>query len=125
LESFRNLEVWNLSIDLTTQIYEATTAFPREEVYGLTSQVRHASVSTASNLAEGSARDTYKDFRKFGKMAQGSNSELQTQLIISRRLGFGDQRKCERAEALSQKIGKMLSGLSAYLSDCIRKEAQN
>ncbi len=124
LKSFRDLEVWNLSIDLSTSIYEVTSRYPREEIYGLTSQMRRAAVSTSSNLAEGSARGTYRDFRKFVKMAQGSNCELQTQLIIARRLGFGDQEQCERAEALSQKVGRMLSGLSKYLSDRIRKESQ-
>ncbi len=112
-----------MSISLTTLIYELTAAYPRQEIYGLTSQMRRASVSTASNIAEGSARGTMKDFRQFVKMAQGSNAELQTQLTISRNLGFADTEKCERAEALSQDVGRMLSGLSKYLSDQIRKEA--
>ena len=123
MKSFRGLEVWNLSIDLTTQIYEVTSYYPREEIYGLTSQMRRAAVSTSSNLAEGSARGMYRDFRKFVRMAQGSNSELQTQLIISRRLGFGNVESCERAEALSQQVGRILSGLSKYLSDRVRKES--
>ncbi len=121
--SFRDLTVWNKSIDLTTLVYELTSAYPRHEIYGLTSQMRRSSVSVASNIAEGSARGTNKDFRQFVKMAQGSNAELQTQLIMSRRLGFGSEDTNERAEALSFKIGRMLSGLTAYLENRIRKES--
>ena len=118
-KSFRDLEVWSKAIDLSADIYSLTQQFPREEIYGLTSQMRRASVSTASNIAEGSARGTMKDFRQFVKMAQGSNSELQTQLVISMRLLYGDKQKCERAETLSQDVGRMLSGLAAYLTDRI------
>ena len=100
-KSFRELEVWKKSIDLTTLIYEATTDFPRHEIYGLTSQMRRAAVSIASNVAEGSARGTRKDFRQFIKQAEGSNCELQTQLIIAKRLNFGDQTLLLAAETLS------------------------
>ena len=121
-KSFRDLDVWNMSIDLTTAIYELTVDYPRQEIYGLSSQMRRAAVSVASNIAEGSSRGTYKDFRQFVKMAMGSNSELQTQLVISRRLGFGEQRKCDKAEALSQDVHRMLSGLSNYLAVKIRSK---
>jgi four helix bundle protein len=115
-KSFRDLEVWSKSIDLTTLIYEFTAGFPRQEVYGLTSQMRRAAVSIASNIAEGSARATRRDFRQFVKQAEGSNCELQTQLIIAKRLQFGDADKANIAESLSMQIGKMLSGLSTYLA---------
>jgi four helix bundle protein len=90
-----DLEVWKKSIDLTTTVYGLTAGFPREEMYGLTSQMRRAAVSIASNIAEGSARGTTRDFRQFVKIAKGSNAELETQLIVSARLGFGDQRLME------------------------------
>ena len=115
-KSFRDLEVWKRSIDLTALVYEFTTEFPKEEIYGLTSQMRRAAVSIASNIAEGSARGTRKDFKQFVKQAEGSNCELQTQLTISRRLGFGHPAKLSSAEALSIEIGKMLGGLAAYLA---------
>ncbi len=115
-KSFRDLEVWKRSIDLTALIYEFTTEFPKQEIYGLTSQMRRAAVSIASNIAEGSARGTRKDFRQFVKQAEGSNCELQTQLTISRRLGFGQPAKLASAEALSIEIGKMLGELAAYLA---------
>ena len=82
--------------------------------------MRPASVSVASNIAEGSARGTKRDFRQFVKLARGSNCELQTQLVISRRLRFGDEERCEAVENLSQEVGKMLSGLNEYLTDQIK-----
>ena len=115
-KSFRDLKVWNRAIDLTTLVYELTADSPNHEIYGLTSQMRRAAVSVASNIAEGSARGTDRDFRQFVKMARGSNCELQTQLTISYRLRFGEQEKRERTEALSQEVGKMLSGLSGFLT---------
>jgi four helix bundle protein len=111
------------SIDLATLVYDLTATYPRHEIYGLTSQMRRSSVSVASNIAEGSARGTTKDFRQFIEMAQGSNAERQTQLVISRRLGFGSEDTSERASALSREIGRMLSGLSTYLQNRIRKES--
>lgn len=119
-KSFRELEVWKQSIDLTTLIYELTAGFPKHEIYGLTSQMRRAAVSVASNIAKGSARGTRKDFRQFVKLAEGSNSELQTQLVIANRLQFGDRDKTEAAEVPSIRIGKMLTNLSKYLASEIQ-----
>jgi four helix bundle protein len=115
-KSFRELEVWRVSIDLTEMVYRLTAEFPKQEMYGLTSQMRRAAVSVASNIAEGSARGTKKDFRQFVKLAEGSNSELQTQLMIARRLGFCDDTRSREAESVSIRIGMMLSKLSLYLS---------
>ncbi len=123
-KSFRDLDVWKMSIDLTAAIYELTADYPRSEVYALSSQMRRAAISVASNIAEGSSRGTHKDFRQFVKMAAGSNSELQTQLVISRRLGFGEKHKCDKAETLSHDVSRMLSGLSKYLTTKIRTKAQ-
>ena len=118
--SFRELVVWNKAIDLTVLVYEFTGDFPKHEIYGLTSQMRRASVSVASNIAEGSARGTKRDFRQFVRLARGSNCELQTQIVISSRLGLGDGKKRDQAEALSQEIGKLLNGLTLYLTEQIR-----
>jgi four helix bundle protein len=115
LKSFRDLEVWNLSMDLTIQIYAVTSEFPKHEIYGLSSQMRRAAVSTPSNIAEGSVRSTRKDFRQFVLIARGSNSELQTQLMIAHRLGYGLEPQVDEALRLSQQVGRMLSGLSRFL----------
>jgi four helix bundle protein len=115
-KSYRDLKVWNRAIELTVLIYAMTSEFPKAEVYGLSSQMRRAAVSIASNIAEGSARGTKKDFRQFVTVARGSNCELQTQITIAARLGFAGTEKIEAAEALSHEVGQMLSGLSKYLS---------
>jgi four helix bundle protein len=92
-KSFRDLKVWHLSMDLTVLIYALTSEFPKHEVYGLSSQMRRAAVSISSNLAEGSSRSTKKDFRQFVIIAGGSNSELQTQLIIASRVHYATDEK--------------------------------
>ena len=115
-KSFRELKVWNKAIDLTVLIYELTDSFPKQEIYGLTSQMRRASVSVASNIAEGSVRGTRKDFKQFVTTARGSNCELQTQFLIANRLGFAEEHRIGEIELLSHEVGQMLSGLSKYLS---------
>jgi four helix bundle protein len=114
-KSFRELKVWSRAIDLTTLVYALTAEFPKAEIYGLSSQMRRAAVSIASNIAEGSARGTRKDFKQFVTIARGSNCELQTQLVIASRLGFSESNKIHEAEAISHEVGQMLSGLSKYL----------
>jgi len=114
-KSFRDLRVWNKAIDLTTLIYSLTADFPNAEVYGLSSQMRRAAVSIASNIAEGSARGTKKDFKQFVMIARGSNCELQTQMVIAMRLSLGEKAKIDEAEKLSHEVGQMLSGLATFL----------
>ena len=115
-KSFRDLKVWNKAVDLALLVYEFTAEFPRREVYGLSSQMQRAAVSIASNIAEGSARGTRRDFRQFVKLAEGSYCELQTQLLIARRLQYASGQKCDVLDALSDEIGKMLTALSKYLT---------
>jgi len=114
--SFRNLTVWQRSIELTLEIYQLTRLFPREEIFGLTSQIRRASVSIASNIAEGQGRATKGEFIQFLGIARGSNCELQTQLIIARGLSFGDQATLANCESLAAEVGKMLNSLITSLN---------
>jgi four helix bundle protein len=114
-QSFRELRVWNQSIELTMLIYAISAEFPKHELYGLSSQMRRAAVSVAGNLAEGSARGTRKDFRQFVRVSRGSNCELQTQLLIAKRLGYSKTESITGAEKLSHEVGQMLSGLDNYL----------
>jgi len=86
----RKLEVWKKSMTLAKEIYSATEEFPKSEVYGLTSQLRRAAVSVPSNLAEGAARRGSREFRQFINIAQGSLSELDTQLDLAKMLGYLD-----------------------------------
>lgn len=114
-QSYRDLDVWKAAIDLTTEIYRITEGFPRHEIYGLTSQMRRSAVSIPSNIAEGSARATKRDFANFISIAKGSNAELQTQLLIALRLGYISQEPFDVADALSARVAQMLARLSAFL----------
>ncbi len=114
--SFRKLKVWERSIELTVLVYSLTGDFPKAEIYGLSSQMKRAAVSIASNIAEGSGRRTKKDFRQFVAIAHGSNCELQTQIVIARKLGYGTLQKLDETESFSVEVGKMLAGLSKYLT---------
>jgi len=95
-------------MDLTVLVYSLTKDFPRDELYGLTSQIRRAAVSLPSNIAEGHGRLGTKEFRQFLGIARASNFELQTQLELSRRLKLGNVKLLNDAEGLSHEVGKML-----------------
>ena len=122
-KSFRELKVWKKAVDLALLVYEITAQFPKQETYGLSSQMQRASVSIASNIEEGSARGTRRDFRQFVKLAEGRNCELQTQLLIARRLRYASGEKCDVLDGLSDEVGKMLTALSKYLTQEIRAAA--
>lgn len=115
-KSFHDLTVWKRSIEMTTLIYEMTASFPKSEIYGLTSQMRRAAVSVASNIAEGAGRGSKAEFRQFLNMARGSNCELQTQLIIASNLGMAAADRVETAKSMSHEVGRMLNGLMASLA---------
>jgi four helix bundle protein len=108
VKSFRDLLVWQRSMELTFEIYRLTQGFPQEEAYGLTSQLRRASVSIPSNIAEGQGRRNTREFRQFLAIARGSNCELQTQLEIARALQLGNSKILDHAESLSHEVGKMI-----------------
>jgi len=84
----KDLDIWKLGIELVEEVYKATAEFPKEEIYGLTNQMRRASVSIPSNISEGAARSSKKEFIKFLYVALGSLAELETQTIISEKLGY-------------------------------------
>jgi four helix bundle protein len=111
VQSFRDLLVWQRSMQLTTAVYRLTQGFPRNEVYGLTSQIRRSAVSIPSNIAEGQGRLGTGEFRQFLGVARGSNCELQTQLEIAQSLGYCDAKTIEDAEGLSNEVGKMINAI--------------
>ena len=115
VRSFHDLTVWQRSIELSEQIYLLTRAFPKEEVFGLTNQLRRASVSISSNIAEGQGRLTTGEFVHFLSMARGSNAEARSQLVLARRLKFGDEALFSQSEALAIEVSKMLNALIASL----------
>ena len=115
VRSFRDLEVWRMSMELTVAVYRLTQAFPREEVFGLSSQLRRSAVSIPSNIAEGQGRLNTREFKQFLGVARGANCELQTQLEFARALSLGDPVTLEQAEDLSHRAGKMLFRLLSTL----------
>jgi len=113
--SFRDLKVWQRAIELSVATYKLTRDFPTEELYGLTSQLRRAAVSIASNIAEGYGRVSAGEYRQFIGVARGSTLELQTQLVIAGRLGLGKPALTTEVEGLSEEVGKMLWALAKKL----------
>jgi four helix bundle protein len=110
-ESFKNLTVWQRAIELTLAIYKLTSSFPDAERYGLTNQLRRASVSVASNIAEGYGRATRGGYVQFLGNARGSISEVETQLVIAKALGFGSRQLINSSEGLCNEVGRMLRAL--------------
>ncbi len=108
-ESFRNLAVWQRSVELSLRIYKLTSGFPVSERFGLANQLRRASVSVPSNIAEGFGHSTKGEYVQFLGNARGSNSEIETQLVIARGLGFGSKPMLDETEQLCSEVGKMLS----------------
>ena len=116
-ESFRDLHVWKRAIQMTVAVYRLTATFPRDEQFGLTSQLRSASVSVASNIAEGYGRNSRGEYKHFLGMARGSNSEVETQLVISEELGLGGAEQLSTAAQLNEEVGKMLRSILGKLSE--------
>jgi four helix bundle protein len=111
--SYKDLVVWQKSMELVTAVYRATASFPRDELFGLTSQLRRAAISIPSNIAEGQGRISEKEFRYFLGQARGSLMEVETQLQIAENLGYlAPERKRELMESCSE-VGRILNGLLA------------
>ncbi len=121
-QDFRDLVVWQRAIELTVCIYQLTRSFPKDEVYGLVSQMRRASVSVASNIAEGRGRLGPAEFRQFLGLAHGSTCEVRTQLVIAKRLGMGEPSALEQAEFLAEEISKMLTSFIQTIREGAARE---
>ncbi len=109
--SYKDLTVWKKSIELVVELYHITKKFPSSELYGLTSQMRRAAVSISSNIAEGKARGTRKEYRHFLYNAFGSGSELETQIEIAKKLKFVEENDIQTTACLLEEILKMLNVL--------------
>jgi four helix bundle protein len=114
-ESYRDLIAWRKAMDLVTEIYRATRAFPRHELYGLTNQLRRAAVSVPSNIAEGQARYSQKEFRHFLSHARGSLVEIETQLTIAQNLGYLPAQQSNALLGKAAEVGRILNGLIASI----------
>jgi four helix bundle protein len=120
--SYKDLLVWQKGIDFVDHVYSATATFPKNEVFGLASQMRRAAVSVASNIAEGSARHSRRDFRRFLRQSRGSIAEIETQVIISARRKYVSPREERQLLSESAEVDRMLSGLISSLEKDIAVE---
>jgi len=109
--SYRDLKVWQKGIELVKLIYLLTRDFPKHETYGLTSQIQRSAVSVPSNIAEGQTRNSTADFQRFLFIAQGSLSEVDTQIVIAQELGYLERAKGQDVEARILELRKMLYAL--------------
>jgi len=115
-QSYKDLLVWQKSIQFVKEIYMVTEDFPQSEKFGLVDQLRRAAVSVPSNIAEGHGRSSSKERKQFTSLARGSAAELETQLIVAKELGFINDAQFIQLEKSIVEILKMLSGLHKSLS---------
>ncbi|HZD33204.1 MAG TPA: four helix bundle protein [Candidatus Angelobacter sp.] len=114
-KSYQDLFAWQKAMDLVTEIYRLSRCFPKEELYGLTSQLRRAAVSVPSNIAEGQGRHGKVEFRHFLRLAMGSLMEIETQVLIADRLNYVESDLAKTVLRDSVELGRILSGLIASL----------
>ena len=117
VQSYRDLIAWNKAMDLVTEIYRVTHNFPKEELFGLMSQLRRAAVSIPSNIAEGKGRLSKGEFRQFLGNARGSLAEVETQILIAQNLSYLDETETNRLLTKVEEVGKVLNGLLSAIKN--------
>lgn len=115
VRSYRDLVVWQKAMDFVAEVYRLTRSFPKEELYGITSQLRRAAVSIPSNIAEGQGRQTTGEFRQFLGHARGSILETETQILLSERLEYLDHETADGLLKQASEVGRILNGLLTSL----------
>ncbi len=115
--SYRDLIAWQKSVAFVTRIYASTQSFPQQERFGLTGQLRRAAVSIPSNIAEGQARSSPREFHHFLSNARGSLAEIETQLQIAQNLGYLKPDQGESLLASAEEVGRLVTGLMASIKD--------
>lgn len=115
-KGYKDLQVWQKSMDFVDAVYSVTKAFPKDEVYGLTSQLRRSAVSIASNIAEGSSRNSAKEFIRFIEISYGSLAEAETQIYIANRQKYIVDELTNKLLEQASEIGRMLNGLLGSLN---------
>jgi four helix bundle protein len=124
LRNYKDLIVWQKAMDLVSDAYRVTANFPREEIYGLTNQLRRSAVSVPSNIAEGQGRATKGEFIQFLCHSRGSLLELETQVLIASSLGYLDSRQQELLQTSITEVARILNGLLSSLGAFRRKYKQ-
>ncbi len=122
MRNFRDLKVWGKAHDLTLAVYPVTRGFPKDELYGLTSQIRRSCVSIEANLAEGCGRNSGGEMGRFVLIAMGSASELECHLLLAKDLGFVSQAEHARLQDRLTEVRRMLSALSRTIRSSLRDE---
>ncbi|NOQ68008.1 four helix bundle protein [Patescibacteria group bacterium] len=117
INSYKDLIVWQRSMDLVVEIYKLTNNFPKSEIYGLTSQMRRCSISIPSNIAEGRGKGSKKDYRHFLIIAYGSGTELETQIEIAKRLQLDKNSGFVKVDSLLNEVMRMLNKMLSTLRD--------
>ena len=115
IHSFRDLVVWQKGMDLVTEIYRLSKKFPKDELFGLTSQIRRAAVSIPSNIAEGRGKSSKGEFQQFLHHSMGSLAEVETQVIIAQNLGYLNAAETEPVMKIIAEVGRLLNGLLTSL----------
>jgi len=115
VQSYRDLRVWNTAVELTLEVYRITESFPQSERFGLTSQLRRAAVSVASNIAEGHARSTRGEYQNFLSIARGSAIEVEVQLFLAEQLGYVQSSVIIKARRHCDAISRMITNLKRSL----------
>lgn len=116
MAGFSDLKVWQRAMRLTEEVYRLSAKFPKNETYGLVSQIQRSAVSLPSNIAEGHGRNSKKEFHRFLGIALGSLAELETQLILAQRLDYLTEEEVISSLEISDEVGKMLKGLQKSLT---------
>lgn len=115
VRNYRELIVWQKAMNLVELVYQATKQFPKEELYGLTSQIRRSAVSIPSNIAEGQARKSTAEFLNFLSIANGSRAEMETQILLAQRLNYATNDTAQQILKLSEEVTRLLNGLMKSL----------
>lgn len=115
MHHYKELKVWQKSVELATLIYRLSNYFPKEEKFGLIAQMQRAAVSISSNIAEEAGRNSESEFNQFLGYARGSSFELETQLIIAKELSYLSNEELQKAQTLTNEVQKMLYGLKASI----------
>ena len=121
MQSFRDLEVWKVAMDLAAECYKVTKTFPKDELFGMTSQIRRAAASIPANIAEGQGRDHTKEFLNFLSIARGSLMEVQTHLLLAQRVGLLNEADLQALLTLCERISQMISRLRQALENKVNR----
>ena len=119
--NFRNIKAWQHADDLAVLVYSATESYPKEEMYGITSQLRRAAVSVPANIAEGASREHQKEYLHFLNVARGSAAEIEYLLHLSKRIGYLKDAEYERVESVRAETAKTLHGLISSVRQEVAK----